>query len=85
MAALALSASGRVAGSALRQALAAVDPWLRAMAADIAGDLGRESIGLLPEIERALDDEDASRKRAIGRGPRRGRVRRRAHGVERER
>ena len=59
MAALALSVSGRVAGPALRQALAAADPWLRAMAADIAGDLGRESIDLLPEIERALDDEDA--------------------------
>lgn len=59
MAALALSASGRVAGPALRQALAAADPWLRAMAADIAGDLGRESLDLLPEIERALDDEDA--------------------------
>ncbi len=58
MAAVALSAAGRVAVDALREALAAPDPWLRAMAADIAGDLGRESLALVPDIERVLDDED---------------------------
>ena len=58
MAAVALSAAGRVAVDALRETLADPDPWLRAMAADIAGDLGRESLALLPDIERALEDED---------------------------
>ena len=58
MAAVALSAAGRVAVAALRETLADPDPWLRAMAADIAGDLGRESLALIPDIERAIDDED---------------------------
>ena len=59
MAALALSAAGSTAVPVLRQALADADPWLRAMAADIAGDLGRESLALQGDIGRALDDEDA--------------------------
>ena len=59
MVALALSAAGRVAVPALRQALTDADPWLRAMAADIAADLGRESLALAADIGRALDDEDA--------------------------
>ena len=46
MAAVALSAAGRVAVDALRETLADPDPWLRATAADIAGDLGRESLAL---------------------------------------
>ena len=58
MAAIALSAAGRVAVDALRETLADPDPWLRAMAADIAGDLGRESLALVPDIERAIDDAD---------------------------
>ena len=58
MAAVALSAAGRVAVAALRETLADPDPWLRAMAADIAGDLGRESLALIPDIERAIEDED---------------------------
>ena len=58
MAAVALSAAGRVAVDALRETLADPDPWLRAMAADIAGDLGRESLALVPEMERAIDDAD---------------------------
>ena len=58
MAAVALSAAGRVAVDALRETLADPDPWMRAMAADIAGDLGRESLALIPDIECALDDAD---------------------------
>ena len=58
MAAIALSAAGRVAVDALRETLVDPDPWLRAMAADIAGDLGRESLALVPDIERAIDDAD---------------------------
>ena len=58
MAAVALSAAGRVAVAALRETLTDPDPWLRAMAADIAGDLGRESLSLVPDMERALDDAD---------------------------
>ncbi len=59
MAALALSASGPVAVPALRQGLGDTDPWLRAMAADIAGDLGRDGLALLPDVGRALADGDA--------------------------
>ena len=58
MAAVALSAAGRVAVNALRETLADPNPWLRAMAADIAGDLGRESLALIPDIKRAIEDED---------------------------
>lgn len=58
MAAVALSAAGRVAVDVLRETLADPDPWLRAMAADIAGDLGRESLALIPDMERAIDDPD---------------------------
>ena len=58
MAAVALSAAGRVAVDALRETLADPDPWLRAMAADIAGDLGRESLALAPDVKRAIDDAD---------------------------
>ena len=58
MAAVALSTAGRVAVDALRETLADPDPWLRATAADIAGDLGRESLALVPDMERALDDTD---------------------------
>ena len=58
MAAVALSAAGRVAVDALRETLADPDPYLRAMAADIAGDLGRESLALVPDMERAIDDAD---------------------------
>ena len=58
MAAVALSAAGRVAVDALRETLADPDSYLRAMAADIAGDLGSESLALVPDVERAIDDED---------------------------
>ncbi len=59
MVALALSAAGSAAVPALRQALSDDDAWLRAMAVDLAGDSGRESLALLPEIGEGLDDEDA--------------------------
>ena len=58
MAAVALSAAGRVAVDALRETLTDPDPWLRATAADIAGDLGRESLALIPDVECALGDAD---------------------------
>ncbi len=57
-AARALSTGGPTAATALARVLDQQDPWSRATAADLLGDLGHDGLVALPQITQALDDPD---------------------------